>query len=69
MLTGLKVGVLLTLGAALLGPLMYALHTLLGLRRKLIYPLLRVKRPDGRRVSVMVEGASNPIPAGLSCPG
>ncbi|ALA58539.1 hypothetical protein NITMOv2_2122 [Nitrospira moscoviensis] len=36
------------LGSALGVPLLYAVRTLLGLRHKTVYPLLRARSADGR---------------------
>ncbi len=38
---------LLGIGGSLLALLIHAIMTLRGMREKLIYPLLRVKAPDG----------------------
>lgn len=54
MMEGLESSLLL-LGFAgfLLALLIHAIMTLMGMREKLIYPLLRVKAPDGRLSPVM----------------
>jgi hypothetical protein len=41
--------------AALLILLCYAVSTLLGMKRKSVYPLLRVKRRDGTSLMMKVE--------------
>jgi hypothetical protein len=46
---------LIVLVATLLIPLCYAVTTLLGMKRKSVYPLLRVKRRDGTLSLVKVE--------------
>jgi hypothetical protein len=70
MMEGLESSLLL-LGFAgfLLALLIHAIATLMGMREKLIYPLLRVKEPDGRlrpviRVKPDRRGA---MPAHLAC--
>lgn len=40
--------ILMGAGAMLLAPLLYALATLRGMRHKQIYPILRVRRQDGK---------------------
>lgn len=51
--------VLVSLAAALLSPLLYTLRTLLQLKRKLVYPLLRVRGPHRQEP---VTGEPKPIP-------
>jgi hypothetical protein len=48
----------LILGSLLLVPLAYGLATLVGMREKWIYPLLRRQGPDGRTSSVVREDRS-----------
>jgi len=40
--------ILIGVGIMLLVPLLYALATLRGMRHKRVYPILRVRQPDGR---------------------
>jgi len=47
--------VALALGAGLLGPLVYGLATLDGMRPKRLYPLLRLKEEDGQTSILKVE--------------
>jgi hypothetical protein len=46
---------LLSLGGALIAPLLYGVATLMGMRQKRLYPLLRV-RSEGRCFAVEVPG-------------
>ncbi|MEW6545248.1 MAG: hypothetical protein AB1411_16790 [Nitrospirota bacterium] len=46
---------LLVLLAGLFAPLLYAVATLLGMKRKSFYPLLRIRKRDGRLSMVKVE--------------
>lgn len=51
--------IVLGIGALVLTPLLYALATLRGMRHKRVYPILRVKRHDGR-VSLVQESDGGP---------
>lgn len=46
---------LLTLGCM---PIMYAIRTLIGMKRKEVYPLLRIRLADGSYVPVTTIGTS-----------
>jgi len=52
----------LVTGLALLSfacmPLIYAIRTLMGMKRKDVYPLLRIRLTDGTCVPVITTGAS-----------
>lgn len=39
--------IILGLGVAACSPIVLAIHTLRGMRTKLLYPLLRIKRSEG----------------------
>ncbi len=50
-----SVMLLLVIGAALLGLLVYALATLRGMKPRRFYPLLRCKEPNGRVSTLKME--------------
>lgn len=51
----MDLAILIVLVAALLILLCYAVTTLLGMKRKSVYPLLRFKRRDGTLLTVKIE--------------
>jgi hypothetical protein len=42
-------------------PLMYAIRTLLGMKRKEVYPLLRIRRTDGTCAPVIKIGTGHAL--------
>jgi hypothetical protein len=42
-------------------PIMYAIRTLIGMKRKNLYPLLRIRLTDGSYVSVTTIGRSREL--------
>jgi hypothetical protein len=66
MLSGLDAFIVIGIGAALMAPLLYGLATLRGMRRKWVYPLLRLRRQDGRLSSVTVTKGLDSAGNGLS---
>ena len=55
MLTFWKASILVALVVALLSPLLYALNTLIMLKRKRVYPIFRVRGSDAQMNSLIVE--------------
>ncbi|MCC2642963.1 MAG: hypothetical protein K0S45_3376 [Nitrospira sp.] len=57
--TGLMTGLVMMILACT--PLLYAIRTLIGMNRKEVYPLLRIRRTDGSCAPVMKIGTGHAL--------